>query len=149
MWLVAGVLTLAVFATAFAAASSGAATPKARVASCVGSSCLPSGPYSIDQTWNCGMIHSTDRCWDNGLLNTTSGGEYHTWGFASASYAGTGVGVNVEAYDPNAGLDRFGGTGTDLVRTCYSSTCVDQATYYMFAGVGNDSYHTISGHAEG
>jgi hypothetical protein len=133
-------LVLCALSLAFAPGDASAWPP------CQGNSCLPTTGYTIDETWNCGQIHSEVSCYFR-EVTTLRSATLHTWGFGSASYNGEGsVSVTIEAGTPE--LSYFGGTGTNLMRSCYELGCADQDSISMHEQVSNGGFHTIFGHGE-
>ncbi len=123
--------------------------PGTSQASCVGSGCLPQGNYTLDTTYDCGAVGSNVACYANG---TTIAGNavYHHYGFLSASYSGSGSIHVAASAETSSGQGYFGGSGTNLVRTCYYDNCTPQTAVNLRAIVSQSSgvAHTVVGHAE-
>lgn len=135
------------FLLAFAASSAIHVDRSAATGGCNGSGCLPVGDYTLDTSFNCGVILN-DSCWANGTTNVANA-VYHHFGWGSASYSGSGNATVTMSAETSGGSPVFGGNGTNLVRACYYASCVPQTVLNLRFGVGTSvTAHTIWGHAK-
>jgi hypothetical protein len=138
------VLLLALVLVSATIASRGGVSPAS--AACGGPSCLPSGPYNADATWNCGA--TAQVCLAAGTV-TWGSASIHSWGWGSADYDGGGTITVCFAGEDGPGSGVFGSCGSNLARSCFFSSCVDQSVINLAAGVwSSGSSHTVNGHAK-
>jgi hypothetical protein len=114
--------------------------------------CLPGSGYTLDVTWNCGVLASggSDRCYYNATKSGASA-ITHTFGWGSSDYDGGGsTSVGLDASTTSTSY--FGGWGTNILRSCYNDNCNDQSGTYMrmsvFQSDTNGAGHTIYGHGK-
>lgn len=132
---------------AFAAGTSAVLQPERSLADCSGTSCMPGSGYTLDTTFDCGVILAA-TCYANGTT-IRANAVRHRYGWASSAYNGAGsTNVGLCGYDGT--VCYFGGTAVDLVRACYYDSCNAQTAVNLWLYVQNQGAyaHTIFGHGK-